>query len=679
MAKLIEHDMLKVQNLSAVEIQRIEPLDLIGLARVLWYGKYIVALCATLAVIGAGYYAFKLASPRYAATTTLEVHRPGIPVMDIEQALSGRASDPAQINTEVAILRSRHLMAQVVEELDLITDPEFNRYLTPVPPLSPTGLRSRLRSLLTGEPEVIPDVAGVFEKTAQNLRDAISAGMQRDTYILQITATTGAPEKSALIADTLARIYLADQVAGKHAETETAVNWLSDRVYELQLQLEAKETAVNDLISQARVQDDTVFDALSRQADETAGRLADAQSDLAAAEAALARHGVTQAVAARSGEPTVARLQAEVDRYSGQVSALSVFQSSLDRQLAEQSAGLVRLQQLRREAEATRVIYETFLTRLQETSIQRGLQNPDSRVLASASPGTYVAPRKVLILLIAALLGMVAGTVIVFLRHGLRRGFTHAEELSHATDLPVMAQIPRIGGIRRVQMLEYLRRKPSSVAAEAIRNLRTSLLLADKGKTLQVILSTSSIPGEGKTTQSVALAQNLGGLGKSVLLVEADIRQGAFARYVSSGPKAGFGDVLAEHVPLDQAIFTDSPLGADVLTAGPGHQNPADIFAGPELGALIAQLRQRYDYIILDAPPVLPVPDARLLAQHADAVLYAVRWNRTPRHLVLAGRDALASVNAPITGLVLAQVDGRKMRQYGGTYFADYGRPYFQN
>lgn len=677
MAKLIEDGALKIQNLSAVEIQRIEPLDLMGLVRGIWYGKYVIALCVALGVVTAGYYAFAVAQPRYAATTTLEINGATSPAMNVEQALTG-GTDPAQINTEVAILRSRHLMAQVVAHLDLTADPEFNRYLTPVPPLSATGLRTRLRNALTGEAEVIPDQAAILEKTAQNLSDAISAGVQRDTYIFHITATTGTPAKSALIANTLAQVYLADQVAGKHAETETAVNWLSDRVYDLQLQLEAKETAVNDLIAQARVQDNSVFDALSRQADETASRLADAQANLAASQTALAGMSVAQQVAT-TGNLTRERLSTEVDRYTNQVAALSVFQTSLNRQLAEQSAGLIRLQQLRREAEATRVIYETFLARLQETSIQRGLQNPDSRVLAHATQGTYVAPRKMLILAIAGLLGALAGIGIVLLRQALRSGFTDATELAKVTGLPVMAQIPLIARRKGGQVLDYLRQKPTSVAAEAVRNLRTSLLLADQGRVPQVILSTSSIPGEGKTTQAIALAQNLAGLGKAVLLIEADIRQGTFARYFQHGQQGSFIDVLTGQTALADAVVTDARLGADVLSARPMLQNPADLFASPALGALLAQLRKTYDYIIIDAPPVLPVPDARLLAQHVDAVLYAVRWNKTPRHLVLAGQHALEGVNAPITGLVLAQVDGRKMHQYGGSYFASYGQPYYQN
>lgn len=669
------------QNHPALNLTQIPPFDFVGLMRVVWYGKYLIAGCIIFAVTIAGYYAFAIAEPRYAATTTLTVNTQTTPALDLEQALAGQITDPAQINTQVAILRSPHLLVQVVAALDLVQDPEFNRYLTPTPVFSVTGVRDGLRRILSGTLEPPLDQAAVLQKTAENLGDAITARTQRDTYIFQITATTNAPAKSARIANELAQVYLADQMMGKHLATQTAVNWLSDRVYDLQLELEAKETAVNDLIAAERVQDTTVFDALSRQADDNAERLAAAKADLAAAQTALQQHHDTAHPAAASdrtaGSMPGSRQQANVVRYRDQVAALSDFQTELDRKLAEHSVGLIRLQQLRREADATRVIYQTFLARLQETSVQRGLQNPDSRVLTTANPGAYVAPRKMVILAIAALLGALAGISIVVVRHRLHDSFTDPDQLSEMTALPVMAQIPRFARKRGVLQLHYLRDKPASAAAESIRSLRTSLLIADPVP--QIILSTSSIPAEGKTTLSLALAQNLADLGKSVLVIEADLRNGSFGAYVDDKAHPGLADVLQGQSVADDAIFHVPLLGADVLIARRMGRNPADLFTGAALATLLAELRKKYDHIILDAPPVLPVPDAQLLAQHVDRVLFTVRWNKTPCKVVQAALDRFAKAGAPKTDLVFAQVDGRKTRHYGGTYFAKYGHAYYQS
>ncbi len=675
MAKLVDDKTLKVPNLSAIEIERIEPLDIMGLLRSLWYGKSLIAGCTILALVAAAYYAFAIAQPRFAAVTTLKIETTFSPGLDLDQALANPPTDQSSLNTEVAVLRSRHLLERMVHELDLTNDPAFNRYLTPIAPWSVTGMRTRARNILSGTVAAPPDDAAILDKTVDNLAAALSVDKLRDTYVFRITATTGDADVSAGIADTLARLYLADQVAAKQAATETAFNWLSDRVYALQLELEAKETAVNDIIMANRASDAATLDTLSRQSIEAQERLLDIRRALQEAEVKLTSF---DAAVTPASQPARQRVLADIRHYTDQAAALETFQSGVNSQLAAQSASMVRLQQLRREAEATRVLYEAFLARLQHTNVQRGLGQADSRILALAAPGKYVAPRKMLILLIAAMLGMALGVTLVLGRQAMRKGFSCADGLADATNVPVLAQIPRVKLRKPAALLDYLNAKPTSTLAEAMRNLRTSLLLADPGKVPQVILSTSSVPGEGKTTQSIALAHNLASLGKSVLLVEADMRQPSFGSYLQC-QGGDLGQVVTREIRFEDAIARDPRLSADVLSSHAMRHYPADLFAGPGFAAFVDQVRERYDFIVIDAPPVLPAPDTRLLAQHADAVLYAVRWERTDKRLVLAGQRALADILAPITGMVLGQVDIRRMRRYGAVPMAAYGQPYYQN
>ncbi|MBE0412432.1 polysaccharide biosynthesis tyrosine autokinase [Yoonia sp.] len=647
------------QQFGVADIQPIAPLDISGLLRRIWLGKYVIMICTLLAVLAAGFYAFRVAQPRYAATTTLEINRSSVPYTEIGQIFSDQGTDPAHINTQVAILQSKHLLTQVVAARDLMADPEFNRYLTPIPPLSLIGVRNLLRNFLTGQSDVTPDSHAVQEKTVQNLRAAVTATALRDTYVFQITAITSTPEKSAQIANTLADVYLADQVAGKRAETEMTLRWLSDKVSELRGQLEMREAAINDLRTQTHVKDQTTFDALDRQATDAARRLAAAQAELDRAQTALDRTTRAKPIAAQTGTIYYDSLSADVARYTRQVAALSQFQTNLQRQLAESSAGMIQLDQLRREVDATRVTYETFLARLQQASTRRGLQTAGSRVLATASPGTYVAPRKVLILAAAGLLGALGGGGLVVLAGALRSGFGTAAALHHATGLPVMAQTPRIAGRTSKQVLDWLQQNPNSAAADASRSLRTALFLADHGKVPQVIMFTSTLHGEGKTTNAIALANTLAKLDKSVLLIEADMRHSSFYQYFQQVPQMGLAAVLQGDTPVAEAIFPDTHNGFDMLAARPTAQNPADLLAKPAFAALLTGLRQTYDHIILDAPPVLPFADVALLVQQTDAVIYTVQWNKTPAHLVLMGCDALRAARAPMTGLILAQVAGQ--------------------
>lgn len=653
MAQTTTNASLEVQRITILDAARIDPLDVSGLIHSLWRGKWRIALTTILAVLAAGYYAFVVAQPRFAATATLHIEASRNAAGDLT---AQRGSVAVNLNTEAAILNSQHLLGQVVDQLDLLGDPEFNRYLTPRSPWSLTGMRTRLRNTLTGEVEVMPDQAAVARKTMENLRAAVTGQAQRDSRIFNVNATSASAEKSMRIANTLATLYLADQIQTQFAATDRAVNWLSEKVYEQQVALARKETAITDLIMLAQVSDEATLDAISRQAIETDERLRDARAALNR----LTGNGQDAALV------TTAARGDNAPRLRGQIVALEVLRARLAAQLAGQSAGLVQLNQLQREADATRVLYETFLTRLQEVSLHRGLQSPESRILNVAGPGRYVAPRKVLILAIAALLGFAGGIGWTFLREAMRTGFRDAATLAHATNLPVMGQLPTMVLRKPDRLLDHLATARSMPVHDAVRNLRTALLLSDADEPPQSILCTSSIADEGKTMLAITLAQNLANLGKSVLLLDGDQRGAGVSTYFSTTPAHELSAVINGDVALETAVARDPRWTVDVLTGQRGAAHTADLFCSTAFTAFMHRMRECYDYIVMDAPPVLAAPDARLLAQHSDAVVYTVRWNKTSGDLIMAGKRELDNVHAPITGLVLSQVDLRKMGKLGG-------------
>jgi capsular exopolysaccharide synthesis family protein len=243
----------------------------------------------------------------------------------------------------------------------------------------------------------------------------------------------------------------------------------------------------------------------------------------------------------------------------------------------------------------------------------------------------------------------------------------------------VLGQIPQIPARHRKKVLNYLATKPTSAAAEAVRNLRTSILLSNVDNPPKVIVSTSSVPGEGKTTNSLALAQNLVGLGKSVLLIEGDIRKCTFQQYFDDIPDKGLVSVLSGDQTLEEVIFKTPILGADLLVGDKASTNAADLFSSDKFKALIAEVRDKYDTIIIDTPPVLVVPDARIIAQVADAVLFTVLWDKTPKEQVEESMRMFHNANQRITGLVLGQISAKRMKQYGHGAYAGYGDEYYTN
>ena len=228
-------------------------------------------------------------------------------------------------------------------------------------------------------------------------------------------------------------------------------------------------------------------------------------------------------------------------------------------------------------------------------------------------------------------------------------------------------------------MLKYIAEKPNSAAAEAVRNLRTSVLLANLDRQPQIIMLTSSIPGEGKTTLSISLAQNFASMGEKVLLIEGDIRRRVFREYFDIKSKEGLLSVLSGTSKLEDAVAFNDQLGADVLIGEKSSVNAADLFSSKRFADLLKELRGKYDRIILDTPPVLAVPDARVMGQSVDTIIYAVKWDSTTHRQVVDGLKSLEAVNLRVAGLTLGQIDKRGMKRYG--YGASYGnyQGYYEN
>lgn len=694
-----------------------DEIDLMELFRALWRGKWLIALAAIAAVFVGGYYALGIADPQYRSTAKLTVEVRTNQVVDIESVMSGVSTETAALNTEIEIMLSRRVLGKLVDDMGLTGDPEFNEDLRDPSLLSGIveAAKGAVKEFVSSDAETeIPVEKSPRDKTIDALSEMLSASVQRDTYVFTISATTEDPEKSAAIVNTLAETYVEEQIAVKFEATEQAVNWLSTRVTELETDLRKRE----DTLKQARAETDLIspeaLEGLNVQAKDLRERLtemrtrADSASDQAEQLRALRAAGDRAAIVEETGNPALRRLLSAIqsgdsgaaalfeqqldtlvatageayERLRGQANALAESYLSLQDRIDRQSADLVRIEQMAREVEATRTLYETFLTRLKETTIQRGLQQADSRVLSDAILGEQVAPRTALIVALSLVLGLMAGAAIVLIRQFLHNTFRSAEDLEAATGLPVLGQIPRMPFKARTDLIGYLRDKPTSAPAEAIRNLRTSLLLSDIDNPPKVIMSTSSLPGEGKTTQAVALAQNLSGLGKKVLLIEGDIRRRTLAQYFSDVPKGGILTALSGEVPLHEVVFHDDRLGADVLMGEKSRANAADLFSSDRFASFVTRAREAYDFVIIDTPPVLVVPDARVIGQHVDAILFSVAWDKTQRAQVIAALREFDSVKLRVTGIALAQIDPRGMQRYGygGKYgaYGAYGKGYYE-
>lgn len=660
--------------------------DLAMIGRILARGWRVMTGALLLSLALAALYAYGLAPSRFSATTVLAIEARSARVVDLQSVVSGVATDDASINTELEVIRSRGVLEKLVQQMGLMADLEFN------PTLS-QGLWDRLAG---HEMTPAPQDAQLLA-TTRRLRAAIAVHAPRNTFLIEISARAADPAKAAAVADALAALYIAEQIAVKFDATEDAVLWMSERVATLEAEIAAKEAAIEDLRARAGLLDAADLDARGAQLREVRLNLAEARATrtrldgaIATADAALrdrdfarvaealaepslhlllpriAEGAASPAQFAAQADQVLNRRRAEAIRAGAEASVLAGTEAGMLDEIGAQAADLSALQQLQRERDATRVLNETFLARLKEVSVQRGLNQADARILSAAAPGSRVAPRRGLILVLAAIGGAVAGAAILLARHFLYSGYRTFDELERDTGLRVLGQIPQLPVISPDALVPYLRGHPGAAALEAVRDLRSAVLPGDGGPMPGVVMITSSLPAEGKTTLAIALAQSVAGLGRRVLLIEGDIRRRTLPRYLGQTAEGGLLSVLRGGRTLAEVAVPVPALGFDLLLGEdrPG-LNATDIFAAERFAALVAEARESYDLVVIDTPPAGIVADARVIARVADAVLHVVAWNRTPRARVAEALRPFAGLRGGVVGLVLTQVDPQRLHRYG--------------
>ena len=687
-----------------------DEIDLLALTNTLWRGKLWIMLACVLAIFLGGYYAFIGATPLYPAHAVVALETKQKMVVDIESVLSGGAGGSDEVNTEVEVIRSRNLNTILVKTLNLVEDPEFNHALREPNYYNPITLLETISWFAKDEPTEVQIFNAVVDATIE----AISVSNIRKSLVFSIRVITEDPEKSALIANTLADLYIQDSLNKKFAATEEASRWLSIKAAELKVELENSEAGVKGFSVDSQLINADALVVLSVQLKKMRGRISDMDIKRASLETALEKlkhavqSGDSQIIAKLAGNARLTRMakqleagsvskpafdaqalavlnkmQTDIIRASQQYDTLAASEIVLRAEIDSQSVDLVQLQQLQREAQANALLYESFLSRLKETAVQQGLQQPDSRLLSSAVPRPAASPKKGMILVLSAILGCMFGAGMVLLQEFRKNTFLTADDLETYTGFGVLGSLPKAKGSARKDILRYAIDKPTSIFAEAIRNFRTSVLLSDVDNPPQVIMLTSSVPGEGKTTQSLVLAQNMAGLGKKVLILEGDVRKCTFAEYFNVKDQISFMSIMSGKATIEEAVIRPEGMSVDILIGEQSTVNAADVFASRRFADFIKKLRQKYDYIIIDTAPVLAVPDARIIGQHADAILYSVLWNSTTKLQVKQGLAMLTSVGLHVSGLVLSNIDSKKMKRYGsneyGYAYGDDASGYYQN
>ncbi len=653
---------------------------------------------------------YSLQKPKYAATARVAVERQQTgELVSIDRNTPNLTADSGTVDTEVQVIQSPDIATAVVDKLNLAQRPGFGY---------PQG-----------------DTPGTPQQAKARATEVVRRGLevQREgvSYAIGVTYTALDPTIAADVVNATIDAYVNGGRNVRSQRREQEIKQLGDRLGQLRNDVMQAESAV------ARYRAATNLTDLQNNSSAAQAGLSSLSSQLATAKAqqasAQARAAAAQGGAAALESPVLRELRTEQAKLSTQLTDLTgryganhPARTAVERQLAEinglvakelarvressaaevnaasqaassiqgsinQTQGKliagnnasVRLNELERNAESTRALYQAFLDRYRQNLAAQGTERSNASIMSLATvPGAPISPnfQAFLIggLIAAVLLALGVALVLEF----LEQGFRSRKELEDTLYLPALGAIPDLKSVKEargsrgspIEISDYILENEGSLVAEAYRSVRAALRIGREGQMGRSIAVTSSLPGEGKTTAALCLARSVARSGLKVVIIDCDVRRRSASRNLADKVDLGAIDVIQKTTTLDRALMLDQASGAYMLLQRAVAPQDYDLISSREMKLIIDTLTQKFDLVVLDTAPVLPVADARAIAAMADTTVLVVHWRKTATQVVGRTLRELDQAGAKVAGTVLSQVDIRKTAMVGND--VHYYRPY---
>ena len=671
-------------------------------------------------------------TPMFTASTLILVDPAQRNLLDPTEPLSipAMAAD-ARVDSEVEILRSDAIALAVLDNQNLLRDPEFGPQI---------GLMDRVQQAVGFEVETRGSGEALVQGVLRRFSDAVSVRRVGLTYIISVSVDSEDPDRAARLANALAETFIAAQVEAKVAvsltardallgQSDAALQAVSDSEDALDTFIEVNlaeleaESGLSEVAELRRLVDQVNEQRLTAEASTLAAQqalqagdwatLSDRLGDEALSELDRQREQLeSRLAAATSGSQeeidlrqALARVEAEsVDRADAVIGVLRSEVADLEAtardyrtQIREvllqgelSSAFLTAMYELQQEASIARRQYQTLLSRLRDLETQANIQVADSRIVAPAlPPAEPTFPNSRLILAVTLVLAVGAGVGFAFLREYYVGGVTSADQLRDILHARVATSIPKANqGASQLSLADSVISSPLSLYAESIRRLRATIdqsfrIRDPRGEHAsadpagKVIMITSGLPYEGKTTTALALARTYALAGIKTLLIDADLRRPTLHKQLGLTPEQGFADYLRD---LEIKRVASSFYGRDaianlsVVMGARRSETPTDqLLDSAAFDELIRHARDDFDIVILDTPPLIPVVDARYVAHYADAAIMLVRYSVAHQRDI---RSAAAQLQEALHTeaeffAVLNQEQGRQRRYSYYGYYSD--------
>ncbi|GEA01678.1 chain-length determining protein [Alteromonas sp. KUL17] len=670
-------------------------------------------------------------TPLYTSSTTLLIEAEKANVVSIEEVYGIDTKSKDYMATQFEVLKSRQIAEKTVESLSLYDNADFMPEENETPFVSDLAemfpfLPQKEKVELTEEQKV----AKLKRKATHLLMSATDVSLLKGTQLVRISVTTEKPSLSALIANTIAEVYIEHYLQAKLDMTAKATSFLTDSIDGLKTKLDVAERnlvrfyetnqvvnidgvvglasdeleRLNIQLSEAEVElklNSVIFNQIKdSKAIEDVARIPEVLNHPAVRDVrrdegkALTRVSELSKVYGPKHPKMIAanaELTAIRDTLNTQITDLissitTQYESSkqkvaqLQREVETSKAAFRSLAELdnkrkalEREVDINQQLYDSFFTRLKETDELGGLESANARVLDTALPSyTPSKPNKKLFIAAAFVLSLSFGIALAIVMETLNSGIRSVDDVEKKIGQRMLGLIPWLAHKKKTDLpIRTFFDGKKHQFAEAVRTLRTSLSLLNIEKENQAILVTSSVPKEGKTTVSINLAFALGQLDKTIL-IDADLRRPSIGKQFNiPSYQPGVANLVLKSHSFEECLVRDEESNIDILSAGTIPSNPQELLADKGFEELITKLKSEYKYVVVDTAPTQAVSDSMIVANSCDSVIYVVRADSTSDKVINNGLSRFLQVGHRLDGVVLNQVNLRKSdvaQRYAGFY-----------
>ncbi|HKS63699.1 MAG TPA: exopolysaccharide transport family protein [Xanthobacteraceae bacterium] len=713
--RMPDHPLRVVRPAAAVQPPGDDPrVDLKELIRVMQRRRKLIMWVAAVPVLIALLYSV-LATPLYTASTQILIDPRDRRIVSNEVTPETLAADGgvAVVESQLLVITSDTVLRRTIARERLDTDPEFGG--------APTGLAGLMRDALATVG--IGGEGGDAElKALRQLKKRIGVKRSDKAFVAEVYVTSEGREKSVRIADAVAQAYLDDQTESRANAAGRASAALGGRLDALRTRVQEAEDRVvqykekhklvaagNVLVSDQQLSEMTVqlnaargktaearsrYDQIvrARQSGVESGAIPEAVlsqtiGQLRTQYAEVARQRAELGALVGPRHPSITNLDAQIqgvqklineelariataarsdlERTQASERALEADLEALKQRAVTTSQASVRLRELEREADASRAVYQAFLSRARETGEQQSIDNTNARVISKATPPRDKSwPPRLLLLAVALVGGLGIGTGAGLMREYFDEGVYSRRMLAGLTGLPVLAVTPALTRrLSRWAMLSGSVRGRMRLADEGDAQSQTELMIGamrrmrdglfDGGRPRRrSVLVTSATSGEGRTTVALNLALIAAADGWRVLLVDADAARATLSKTLDAADNAGLFDLIEGRATLASVLLNDTDTGLSFLPLGNAtraesrNANPQEI-AGKLIGPDV-------DLVVIDGSPMLADDAMRPFAELADDIVFVVRAGGPKRDDIAAGIEALRQNVGKLRGTVLA-------------------------